>query len=84
MIIIFLLLNLDGLGAFGIMGPEDFVTKGDDIELTCAASIYNYTNDFTWSILVNQTEQPLVETGNYFKWKIEIKKKDLCISKYLR
>ncbi|XP_011871094.1 PREDICTED: vascular endothelial growth factor receptor 1 isoform X2 [Vollenhovia emeryi] len=52
----------DGVGAFGIIGPKEPVTKGDDIELTCAASVYNYTNEFRWSILINQTEEPLVET----------------------
>jgi len=79
LIIIFLILNLDGLGAFGIIRPKEPVTKGDDIELVCAASIYNYTNELTWSILslehiVNQTEEPLVETGIYFKRKIKLKK----------
>ncbi|XP_012522394.1 vascular endothelial growth factor receptor 1 isoform X2 [Monomorium pharaonis] len=52
----------DGVGAFGIIAPKEPVTKGDDIELICAASVYNYTNDFTWTIFVNQTEKPLVET----------------------
>jgi len=74
LIIIFLILNLDGLGAFGIIEPKEPVAKGDDIELVCAASIYNYTNELTWSILINQTEEPLVETGIYFKRKIKLKK----------
>ncbi|KYM91172.1 Vascular endothelial growth factor receptor 1 [Atta colombica] len=53
---------IDGLGAFGIIGPKEPVTKGDDIELICAASVYNYTNEFTWTILVNETEELLMET----------------------
>ncbi|KYN07332.1 Vascular endothelial growth factor receptor 1 [Cyphomyrmex costatus] len=53
----------DGLGAFGIIGPKEPVAKGDDVELVCAASIYNYTNELTWTVLINQTtEEPLVET----------------------
>lgn len=46
--------------------------KGDDVELICAASVYNYTDKFTWATLINQTEKLLVQTGNYFKQKIEI------------
>ncbi|XP_071630624.1 vascular endothelial growth factor receptor 1 isoform X1 [Temnothorax longispinosus] len=52
----------DGVGAFGIIRPNESVTIGDDVELTCAASIYNYTNEFTWTTLVNQTERPLAES----------------------
>ncbi|XP_039309901.1 vascular endothelial growth factor receptor 1 isoform X2 [Solenopsis invicta] len=52
----------DGLGAFGIIGPKDPVTKGDDVELICAASVYNYTNQFTWAVFANRTEEPIVET----------------------
>ncbi|XP_018340861.1 PREDICTED: vascular endothelial growth factor receptor 1 isoform X1 [Trachymyrmex septentrionalis] len=52
----------DGLGAFGIIGPKEPVTKGDDIELICAASVYNYTDAFTWTVLVNETEELLMET----------------------
>ncbi|KAL0113762.1 hypothetical protein PUN28_012704 [Cardiocondyla obscurior] len=55
----------DGLGLFGIIGPENPVTEGDDIELTCAASVYNYTNDFTWTVLINQIEVPLNESERF-------------------
>ncbi|XP_043527965.1 vascular endothelial growth factor receptor 1 isoform X2 [Frieseomelitta varia] len=39
----------DGNGGFGIIEPTDPVVEGDDLtELICAASIYNYTNNFEW------------------------------------
>ncbi|XP_067203643.1 vascular endothelial growth factor receptor 1-like isoform X3 [Linepithema humile] len=49
----------DGVGAFGIIKPKEPMTAGDNIELTCAASIYNYTHDLTWT---NQTQAPFVKT----------------------
>ncbi|CAK9796532.1 Vascular endothelial growth factor receptor 1 [Anthophora plagiata] len=33
---------------FGIIEPTEPVTEGDNFELICAASIYNYTNKFEW------------------------------------
>ncbi|XP_076182482.1 PDGF- and VEGF-receptor related isoform X2 [Ptiloglossa arizonensis] len=39
----------DGNGGFGIIEPKQPVSEGDDFELICAASIYNYTNIFEWS-----------------------------------
>ncbi|XP_017797835.1 PREDICTED: vascular endothelial growth factor receptor 1 [Habropoda laboriosa] len=38
----------DGKGGFGIIEPTQPLTEGDDLELICAASIYNYTNNFQW------------------------------------
>lgn len=59
---IFYFLNFaDGVGAFGIIEPKELVTIGDDVEFTCAASIYNYTDNLTWT---DQTEVPLIKTGN--------------------
>ncbi|XP_011698334.1 PREDICTED: vascular endothelial growth factor receptor 1 isoform X2 [Wasmannia auropunctata] len=52
----------DGLGAFGIIGPKEPVAKGDDVELVCAASVYNYTNELTWIISANEIEKPINET----------------------
>ncbi|XP_050465212.1 vascular endothelial growth factor receptor 1 isoform X2 [Cataglyphis hispanica] len=53
----------DGVGAFGIIGPKELITKGDNVELICAASIYNYTDELTWTRLENQThETPIIET----------------------
>lgn len=36
------------MGGFGIINPTDPVVEGDDLELICAASIYNYTDNFEW------------------------------------
>ncbi|XP_026297719.1 vascular endothelial growth factor receptor 1 isoform X2 [Apis mellifera] len=38
----------DGRGGFGIIELKDPVVEGDDLELICAASIYNYTSNFEW------------------------------------
>jgi len=51
----------DGVGAFGIIEPKEYVTKGDTVELTCAASIYNYTSELKW---VNESYVPLERIGN--------------------
>lgn len=51
----------DGVGPFGIIEPKDLITEGDTVELTCAASIYNYTNELTW---VNRSDVPIEKTGN--------------------
>ncbi|XP_025269674.1 vascular endothelial growth factor receptor 1 isoform X3 [Camponotus floridanus] len=53
----------DGIGAFGIIGPKELVTKDDTVELICAASVYNYTDDLTWTKLENETETPVIETN---------------------
>jgi len=52
---------VDGVGAFGIIEPKEDVTEGDTIELTCAASIYNYTKELNWA---NEIYIPLEKTGN--------------------
>ncbi|XP_034181640.2 PDGF- and VEGF-receptor related isoform X1 [Osmia lignaria lignaria] len=38
----------DGRGGFGIIEPKELVTVGDDLELICAASVYNYSDNFDW------------------------------------
>ncbi|XP_076749941.1 PDGF- and VEGF-receptor related [Xylocopa sonorina] len=48
----------DGVGGFGIIKPEEPVTVGDNLELTCAASIYNYTDKFVWKY---GNDTPIVE-----------------------
>lgn len=40
--------TIDGRGGFGIIELKDPVVEGDDLELICAASIYNYTSNFEW------------------------------------
>ncbi|XP_029159072.1 vascular endothelial growth factor receptor kdr-like isoform X2 [Nylanderia fulva] len=52
----------DGVGAFGIIGPKEEVTEGDNVELICAASVYNYTDEFAWTKLDNKTETSVNET----------------------
>ncbi|XP_053989273.1 vascular endothelial growth factor receptor 1 isoform X1 [Hylaeus volcanicus] len=39
----------DGNGGFGIIEPKGPVTAGDDFELICASSVYNYSNIFDWT-----------------------------------
>ncbi|XP_066591720.1 vascular endothelial growth factor receptor 1 isoform X2 [Prorops nasuta] len=55
----------DGVGGFGILEPKGFVTEGDDLQIICAASIYNYTNDVEWrnpeDKLLNDTERLVVK-----------------------
>nr|XP_012229232.1 PREDICTED: vascular endothelial growth factor receptor kdr-like isoform X1 [Linepithema humile] len=51
----------DGVGAFGIIEPKELVSVGDDVEFTCAASIYNYTDDLTWTNN-SSLQTPIVET----------------------
>ncbi|KZC13755.1 Vascular endothelial growth factor receptor 1, partial [Dufourea novaeangliae] len=58
----------DGNDIFGIIAPKEPVIEGDDFELICAASVYNYLNILTWeknsssfknkrlSIVRNQTQ----------------------------
>ncbi|KZC11067.1 Vascular endothelial growth factor receptor 3, partial [Dufourea novaeangliae] len=50
----------DGNGGFGIIEPKESVTEGDDLELICAASVYNYSNIFEWS---NEDNTPILETN---------------------
>ncbi|XP_051172490.1 vascular endothelial growth factor receptor 1-like isoform X2 [Leptopilina boulardi] len=47
----------DGNNGVGIIIPEGQMTVGDDLELICFASIYNYTNNLRWQI----DEQDVVE-----------------------
>ncbi|XP_076277206.1 PDGF- and VEGF-receptor related isoform X2 [Lasioglossum baleicum] len=44
---------------FGIIRSEEPVIRGDDWQLTCAASIYNYSNIFEWT---NGNDQPIRKT----------------------
>lgn len=54
--------NIDGRGGFGIIELKDSVVEGDDLELICAASIYNYTSNFEWKY-ANGTF--IVQNGKY-------------------
>ncbi|XP_017764514.1 PREDICTED: vascular endothelial growth factor receptor 1 isoform X2 [Eufriesea mexicana] len=56
----------DGVGGFGIIEPKDPVAEGDDIDLICAASIYNYTNKFEWKYTnsTNNTNGTPIEQNN--------------------
>lgn len=56
--------SLDVVDAFGIIAPEEPITKGDNVELICAASIYNYTDQLIWK---NQIGQIINDTRNYFE-----------------
>ncbi|XP_014609483.1 PREDICTED: vascular endothelial growth factor receptor 1 isoform X2 [Polistes canadensis] len=38
----------DGVKEFGIIEPKGPIVESDDIEVICAASIYNYTNNILW------------------------------------
>lgn len=40
----------DGSNGVGVIIPESQMTVGDDLELICFASIYNYTNNLRWQI----------------------------------
>ncbi|XP_034952110.1 vascular endothelial growth factor receptor 1 isoform X2 [Chelonus insularis] len=44
---------------FRIIEPDRDFATGDDVELVCGASIYNYTNDIEW---LNEDDQPLNRT----------------------
>ncbi|XP_011151926.1 vascular endothelial growth factor receptor kdr-like isoform X1 [Harpegnathos saltator] len=50
----------DGDGAFSIIKPKQKVAKGDSVELTCAASVYNYTSELTWT---NENDELIEEIG---------------------
>ncbi|XP_076382953.1 peroxidasin homolog isoform X1 [Megalopta genalis] len=39
----------DVVGEFGVFSMQDTVVEGDEWELICAASIYNYSDIFDWS-----------------------------------
>nr|XP_050846243.1 vascular endothelial growth factor receptor 1 isoform X2 [Vespula vulgaris] len=58
----------DGNGGFSIMDPKEPVVEGDDIEIICAASIYNYTENIQWqdnndkSILEDERIQVILKT----------------------
>lgn len=55
--------NIDGRGGFGIIELKDSVVEGDDLELICAASIYNYTSNFEWKYANGAL---IVQNGKYF------------------
>ncbi|XP_043489619.1 vascular endothelial growth factor receptor 1 isoform X2 [Polistes fuscatus] len=40
--------DADGIKDFGIIEPKGEIIESDDIEVICAASIYNYTNNILW------------------------------------
>lgn len=63
----------DGVGAFAIMAPEEPVTIGDNVELICAASIYNYTDEITWEKNVGGKDERIEDMGNYLK-RFELRK----------
>ena len=52
--------STDGNSGFGVLEPEIEITEGDDIEIICTASIYNYTNNLKWTI----DDEELHLTGN--------------------
>nr|XP_033203848.1 vascular endothelial growth factor receptor 1 isoform X1 [Bombus vancouverensis nearcticus] len=52
----------DGRGGFGIINPTDPVVEGDDLELICAASIYNYTDNFEWKYSDDISIEPNTRT----------------------
>lgn len=63
--------NTDGVGGFGIIEPKDPVAEGDDIDLICAASVYNYTNNFEWKY-TNSTNNtngtPIKQNSKYLRF----------------
>ncbi|XP_066583322.1 platelet-derived growth factor receptor alpha-like [Prorops nasuta] len=54
------LLVSDGKGAFGIIESEKEIIEGDNLQIICAVSVYNYTNDVQWA---NKDNNFLQETG---------------------
>ena len=50
----------DGKGGFGLIEPKGLVTEGDNIELICAASVYNYSSIFKWR---NVEDTPILENN---------------------
>ncbi|XP_046814947.1 vascular endothelial growth factor receptor 1 isoform X1 [Vespa crabro] len=48
----------DGNGGFSIMEPKEPIVEGDDIEIICAASIYNYTKNIQW---LDYNDKPILE-----------------------
>ncbi|XP_076660894.1 PDGF- and VEGF-receptor related [Halictus rubicundus] len=53
----------DGNGGFGIIRPTEPVVEGDDWQLTCAASIYNYSNTFEWT---NGNDEPITKSDRLY------------------
>ncbi|XP_015606080.1 vascular endothelial growth factor receptor 1 isoform X2 [Cephus cinctus] len=49
----------DGEGIFGLDRPKSNIVEGDDFELTCTSSVYNYTDKLEW---YDQNKQPIEET----------------------
>ncbi|XP_031828557.1 PDGF- and VEGF-receptor related isoform X2 [Nomia melanderi] len=54
------LLVSDGNDGFGIIDPKEPVVEGDDLELICASSVYNYSSSFTWS---DENDTSIIETN---------------------
>ncbi|XP_076244476.1 PDGF- and VEGF-receptor related isoform X2 [Calliopsis andreniformis] len=50
----------DGNGGFGIIEPKEPTTEGDNVELICAASVYNFTDRFVW---LNEDDTPILENN---------------------
>ncbi|KAL2716305.1 vascular endothelial growth factor receptor 1 isoform X1, partial [Vespula squamosa] len=48
----------DGNGGFSIIEPKEPIVEGDDIEIICAASIYNYTKNIQWQ---DNNDKPILE-----------------------
>lgn len=65
----------DGIGAFGIIAPEEPITEGDNVELICAASVYNYTDKLTWK---NQNDESIEESGNS-EQRLKERKLRVCV-----
>lgn len=61
----------DGRGGFGIIEPKEPVTVGDDLELICAASVYNYSDNFDWRY-GNDTR--IVENSKYSLYSMSFMK----------
>lgn len=42
------------------MEPKEPIVEGDNIEIICAASIYNYTKNIQW---LDYNDKPILENG---------------------
>ncbi|XP_012148216.1 PDGF- and VEGF-receptor related isoform X2 [Megachile rotundata] len=68
----------DGRGGFGIVEPTELVTEGDNLELICAASIYNYSDTFDWrygndSRIVENNRLTIVHSKTQFTYRSILK-----------
>ncbi|XP_012350055.1 vascular endothelial growth factor receptor 1 isoform X3 [Apis florea] len=72
----------DGRGGFGIIELKDSVVEGDDLELICAASIYNYTSNFEWkyangTFIVQNDRLTIEQTKTRFTYRSILKIKNV-------